>query len=180
MYPAPFPVVLDANVLFPLSLRDTLLRAAQRGLYRVHWSMEILEETRRNLVRTKRMSDSQGQRLVATMQRAFPSALVTGYEHLTPSMPNDPKDRHVVAAAVKIGAQVVVTNNLKDFAPLPDGLEAQSPDTFLCGLLEMDPTGMGNQLRQQVEDLDNPPMTMVQLLNALAATAPEFAAMVGA
>jgi hypothetical protein len=44
-------------------------------------------------------------------------------------MQNDTKDRHVVAAAVKAGAQVITTANLKDFSPLPDGIEAQSPIT---------------------------------------------------
>jgi hypothetical protein len=38
-----FPVVLDSCVLYPMYLRDTLLRAAEAGLYRVHWSQEILD-----------------------------------------------------------------------------------------------------------------------------------------
>jgi len=42
------------------------------------------------------------------------------------------KDRHVVAAAVKAGAQVITTSNLKDFSWLPEGAEVQSPDEFLC------------------------------------------------
>lgn len=50
MVPAPFKVVLDANVLYPFTLRDTLLRAAARGSYQVHGSEQILEEARRNLV----------------------------------------------------------------------------------------------------------------------------------
>ncbi len=45
-----FPVVLDSCVLFPALLRDTLLRAAEVGLYRVHWSQQILDDTTRNLI----------------------------------------------------------------------------------------------------------------------------------
>lgn len=33
MGPAPFIVVIDANVLYPLTLRDTVLRAAAAGFY---------------------------------------------------------------------------------------------------------------------------------------------------
>lgn len=44
-------VVLDACVLFPASLRDTLLRAAKADLYRLHLTEEILEEVRRNLIK---------------------------------------------------------------------------------------------------------------------------------
>jgi predicted nucleic acid-binding protein len=40
--PAVFRVVLDANVLFPFWLRDTLLRAADAGYYQLYWSGEIL------------------------------------------------------------------------------------------------------------------------------------------
>jgi hypothetical protein len=46
-------VVLDACVLFPGSLRDTLLRAAQADLFRLYITEDILEEVRRNLVKKK-------------------------------------------------------------------------------------------------------------------------------
>ena len=45
-----FMVVLDACVLVPAPLRDTLLRAASVGLYRMQWTDDILEEARRNLI----------------------------------------------------------------------------------------------------------------------------------
>ncbi len=47
------------------------------------------------------------------MKKAFPEALVTGHEPLIPGMPNAPGDRHVAAAAMKAGAQVIVTSNLR-------------------------------------------------------------------
>ena len=37
MGPAPFIVVVDANVLYPLTLRDTVLRAAAAGFYQLRW-----------------------------------------------------------------------------------------------------------------------------------------------
>ena len=79
-------------------------------------------------------------------------------------MQNDIRDRHVVAAAVETGAQVIITANLKDFAPLPDGIEAQSPDEFLCNLFDLDPEGFAEMLREQAADLQNPPVTFEELL----------------
>ena|SRR5690606_432005 len=63
MFPAPFGALLDANVLYPMSLRDTLLRAAAAGIYQVLWSAEIVDEARHDLVADKRMSGAQAQRL---------------------------------------------------------------------------------------------------------------------
>ena len=42
-------VILDANVFFPFTLRDTLLRAVSDGYFQLYWSEQILEEARRNL-----------------------------------------------------------------------------------------------------------------------------------
>ncbi len=93
---APFKVVLDANVLYPFSLRDTLLRAASAALFQIYWSEEILEETRRNLVKSVGVTEQQANRLISTMKEAFPEACVTGYEELVAAMRNDEKDpRHM-------------------------------------------------------------------------------------
>lgn len=101
-------------MLYPFTLRDTLLRAGGEGLFQVYWSAEILDEAIRNLVASTTLTAEQGARLRAAMEKAFPEAEVTGYEPLIAGMQNDPKDRHVVAAAVKAGAQVIVTLNLRD------------------------------------------------------------------
>jgi predicted nucleic acid-binding protein len=107
-----FSVVLDACVLYPAALRDTLLRAADAGLYRLHWSEEILDEVGRNLVKNSVADELAAQRLLDHMRQAFPDAAVAGHECLVESMPNHPGDRHVVAAAVKANAQLIVTANL--------------------------------------------------------------------
>lgn len=174
MVPAPFRVVLDANVLYPFTLRDTLLRAAALGLYQVHWSEEIISEATRNLIASGRMSDEQAAHLMAAMRNAFPEALVRGYESLVASMPNDAKDRHVAAVAVKVSAQVIVTMNLKDFKTLPEAIEAQSPDDFLLDLLDLAPDAMLELLAQQAAALKRPPVTLDQLLRGLGKTVPRF------
>jgi hypothetical protein len=101
MVPAPFIVVLDANVLFPFTLRDTLLRAAAVGFYEVRWSSQILDEMIRNLVGTGTMPEDKGARL-----RDHDGARVSGGRGdglrapgRRDAMVNDEKDRHVTALA---------------------------------------------------------------------------------
>jgi hypothetical protein len=112
------------------------------------------------------------------MERAFPEAEVTGYEPLVVGMHNDPKDRHVVAAAVKAGAQVIVTMNLRDFQGLPDGVEAQSPDEFLTNLFDLAPDTLVELLRDQAAALKKPPQTFEEIVGAIAKIVPAFAAAV--
>lgn len=171
MGPSAFVVVVDANVLFPFTLRDTLLRAAAAGFYQLRWTTEILDEMDRNLVSTGKMTTDKAARLRALMEKHFPEALVTGYEPLASGLQNDAKDRHVVAAALKAGAQVIVTANLKDFAPIPDGIEAQSPDDFLCNLFDLDPESFIHMLREQAADLRNPAVSFEGLLERLGSVA---------
>jgi len=132
----------------------------------------------RNLVSTGTVPADKAARLRATMERFFPEAMVTGYEPLIAEMQNDMKDRHVVAAAVKAGAQVIITANLKDFTLLPDSIEAQSPDEFLCNLFDLDPEGFTEMLREQAVDLQNPPVMFEELLDRLARPVPDLIAVV--
>lgn len=174
MGPASFRVVLDANVLFPFTLRDTLLRAAAMGLFQALWSAEILNEATRNLIAQGRMNEEQSAHLMAAMEKSFPEATVEDYELLIPSMPNQEKDRHVAAVAVKANAEVIVTSNLKDFQELPPGTEAQSPDVFLLDLLDLAPQEMIALLENQAKALKNPPVALEELLTGLSKTAPGF------
>jgi predicted nucleic acid-binding protein len=172
--------VRDANVLYPFTLRDTLLRAAAAGLFRVHWSEQILEETTRNLVADGIVTAGQAARLRAAMDRAFPEALVSGYEDLVPEMRNDEKDRHVAAAAHVARAQVIVTGNLGDCRQLPRGIQAQHPDGFLCRLLELNPGVLSAVVREQAAEVRRPPRTLDDVLRALGKVVPTFVARLGA
>lgn len=171
---ARFKAVLDANVLFPLTVRDMLLRAAETGLYQLYWSEAILDEMSRNLVAKTSMTKNQATRLRSAMSDAFPEAMVTGHEPLIDSMPNDEKDRHVAAAAVKAGAEVIVTGNLKDFKELPEGVEAQSADEFLCYLFDLDPDALLRIVREAAADLKKPPITFDEFLLGLQKAVPVF------
>jgi predicted nucleic acid-binding protein len=175
MVVAPFRVILDANVLFPFTLRDTLLRAAADGVFQVYWSKQMLDETERNIIRTGTITREQAARLREAMTGAFPEANVTGHEAMIDVMPNHESDRHVAAAAVKAGAQVIVTSNLKHFRSLPNGIEAQSPDEFLCNLFDLNPDGMLSLVREQANALRRPPRTLQDVLSGLAKIVPKFA-----
>lgn len=166
--------VLDANVLFPMILRDTLLRVAAAGCYRVHWSGRILDEMSRNLLTQHRVTVAQSERLANQMTRAFPEAEVEGWEPLEAAMPNDPEDRHVAAAATHIGAGFIITQNLKDFSILPDGIRAVSPDLFLVDRLAAMPEAVVDALRKQAASYRNPPTDFYALLEWLERDLPEF------
>jgi predicted nucleic acid-binding protein len=101
---ADFPVVLDACVLIPAPLRDTLLRLAEHPrLYLPRWSDTIIDETVRNLQSRIGLSKAKTTYLIEQLRKHFADAWVTGYEPLMDAMANDPKDRHVLAAAVGAG-----------------------------------------------------------------------------
>lgn len=171
--------VADACVLVPAALCDLLLRSAAAGLFRLQWTDEILDEVQRTLVNDLGKSEDQARRRIEAMKDAFPQALITHHVPLIAAMPNDPKDRHVLAAAVASGAEVIVTANLKDFsskalAPFP--VEAQSPDRFLLHLLDADRDLLIEVLTQQAAALRHPPKTVRDICDALARDAPQFAA----
>ncbi len=176
----PFAAVLDASVLYPLPLRDTLLRVAETELYNPYWSKRILDEVVRNLVADGRASEDQARRLIDAMATAFDGAAVPqeAIDRLEPAMGNDPKDRHVLAAAVISDAQAVVTLDLKDFpteACEPFAIELLHPDVFLLDLYGLDGQEVFEAVERQAAALTRPPMTIDELFDRLAVTVPSFA-----
>ena len=172
-----FIAVLDACVLYPASLRDTLLRAAAADLYRPQWSVHILDEVIRHLRADRGISEGQARRLLGALREHFAEAETTGYESLIPTLTCHEKDRHVLAAAVRSQAQVIVTVNLKDFPAsslASFNIEAQHPDKFLAHLFHLAPEIMASLIDQQAGALQHPPATPDRVLEALALHAPVF------
>jgi predicted nucleic acid-binding protein len=126
--------VLDTCVLAPMPLCDTLLRLAEDpAFYIPRWTDDILRELRSTLLRMG-YTQAQATRRITAMETAFEEAKVTGYECLVASMTNDPKDRHVLAAAVRGGAHAIVTQNVRHFPPasvMPYDVAVLTPDDFL-------------------------------------------------
>lgn len=129
-----YVAVLDTCVLAPMPLCDTLLRLAEDpAFYIPRWTDDILRELRSTLLRMG-YSEAQAQRRITAMDTAFDDAKVTGHEDLVGSMTNDPKDRHVLAAAVRCGAHAIITANFRHFPPAsvaPYDIGVVTPDDFL-------------------------------------------------
>lgn len=125
-------VVYDANVLYPSTLRDVLIRVGLARLVQPKWTDRILDEVFRNL-RANR-PDLNPVRLARTrrlMNEAIRDVLVTDYEHLTDQLDlPDADDRHVLAAAIHAEAEVIVTRNLRDFPADCLGPTGAAPGRF--------------------------------------------------
>lgn len=167
-----FTVVYDACVLYPAPLRDFLMRLALTDLFRARWSDLIHEEWIKTLLTSR--PDLKREELNRTrdlMNTAVRDCLVTGFEHLIPSVVlPDPDDRHVVAAAVHSGASLIVTFNLKDFPPdilKRFNLAAQHPDDFIFDQLDLHPALVCQSAANHRQSLKNPPKTADEYLDTL-------------
>ena len=166
-----FPAFLDTCALYNATLCDTLLRIAEEQAFRPHWSADVMTELGRVLVREARVTREQAGHRVEQMQRAFPDAEVHGYQGLIAAMTCDPKDRHVLAAAVHARCEVIVTFNLRDFPETStQGLDVAvvAPDTFLLDQLDLYPAKVGRALIGQLEEATRPHLTMGSLLGRLS------------
>ena len=164
-----FPVVLDACVLVQAAVRDTLLRLSERRLFLARWSGGILEEVSRALQKHG-VSPEQVTHLLNELNTYFPDSPVEeGYKELISSMRNSEKDRHVAAAAVKAGSEVIVTYNLKHFKEehlKPFDITARHPDEFLIDLYHLNPEAVVHVLHQQGSALKEK-RTLPQTLDVL-------------
>ncbi len=179
--------VLDASVLYSEPVRSLLLWIATQEGFDPCWTERILEETRRNLIADGAVSPTQWEDLQAAMQEAFPEAVIeqADADAIEHEMPNDEKDRHVLAAAVAGNVELVITSNLRHFeqADLEEvGKQALSPDQLLCELLATEPTVIHNATERLVTVMRTPrPWSIPELLGRLAglghgdALAPRFA-----
>lgn len=167
-----FTVVYDANVLYPNTLRDLLIRIAQSGIVQAKWTDAILDEMTAALRRNRTdIPDGKLTRLRTLMNGAVRDCMVTGYEPLIEGLKlPDPNDRHVLAAAIKAGAQVIVTRNLKDF-PASElaawHIEAKSPDAFVLDQLGLNVRAVAAAVRQIADSRTRPPQSVDDVLGQL-------------
>jgi predicted nucleic acid-binding protein len=172
-----FSVVLDSCVLYPMYLRDLLLRVAEAELYHAHWSQEILDGAIQNLVADRRITLKQALFLEEQMKLAFPEAMVEVTDRLIPCMDNHPGDRHVLATALIAKAHIIVTDNLKHFPQESLSqfrIEAQSSDRFLTYLYDLYPDRINETIEDMVDSLKKPPLSKQELLNLFKKSVPTF------
>ena len=168
-----FDATYDACVLHPAGLRDFLVRLAMTGLFRAHWSEDILDEMVASVLsRRPDLDEAQLARTRELMCDAVPDSVTTGYKDLIEGLNlPDPNDRHVLAAAIRSGSQVIVTENIDDFprAVLETyNIETQTPDVFVLHLIELSPTSVSGVIQAQATALKDPPMSVSDVLDRLA------------
>lgn len=165
-----FTVVLDTNVIYPVIIRDLLFWFAHYDLYTPKWSKHIFDEWY-NVMQRKGVEPDEAKKRVEKANLAFPDALVNNYESLidTLNLP-DEKDRHVLAAAIKTDAHLIVTNNIKDF---PNellcnyGLKAKTADDFLTDIIDLNHDTAVEAFREMVLHKKNPDLDEYQVLDNL-------------
>jgi len=165
-----FTCVLDTNIIYPVDIRDVLFWFAYYELFTPKWSQHIFDELK-NVMLAKGLPPDRIQQQIDRANRAFPDALVQNYESLidTLELP-DINDRHVLAAAIKINANIIVTNNLSDF---PEeylssfGLTAKSADDFITDLIDLKHSTAVEAFRQLVVNRTNPDLDEYEVLDIL-------------
>lgn len=167
-----FIVLFDACVLYPAPLRDFLLRLGQSGLFAPKWTEKIHEEWTSSLLKSRPELASQIERTKTLMDRAIPDCLVTGYEGLIDRLGlPDPNDNHILAAAIRCAAQMIVTFNLRDF---PEeilekyGIEAMHPDAFVEHQLGLHQGVVISAAKKHRLALKNPTKSPEEYLTTLA------------
>jgi hypothetical protein len=140
---------------------------ALTDLFRVRWTDRIHDEWIGNLV----AAGHDAHKLARTrrlMNEAIPDCLIEGYASLVESVAlPDPDDRHVLAAAITGGVDVIVTANVKHFPERvlePYGVEAQHPDDFVTYQFDLNPGRYCTAIKAMRARLKNPPYTVEQFL----------------
>ena len=155
-----FKCVLDTNVIYPLWTRDLLLWFAFYDLYTPKWSNNIFSEWI-DVMKRKGVSEEEAFKRANVMNKAFPDALVENYEPLIDSLSlPDMDDRHVLAASIKTNANLIITNNLKDFPKeylASFGIKAKSPDDFFTDIIDINQELSVQAFRRLVLNKKNPP-----------------------
>ncbi|MQY23376.1 PIN domain-containing protein [Nocardia macrotermitis] len=167
-----FVVVYDANVLYGNAVRDMLIRLARSGVVQARWTHRILDEMLSNLAAKRPdIPDAKLFRLRSLIIDAVPDCLINGYEPLIDGLKlPDQDDRHVLAAAIKAHAQIIVTANLSDFPAeylASWNIEAKSPDDFVLDQIALDDRIVWACVQQIADSRRNPPETVQDVLDAL-------------
>jgi len=149
------------------------MRLAVKKAFAARWTEEIHAEWIRNLLADRPdLSPERLQRTRALMDKYSDDCLVTGYEGLIEELKlPDPNDRHVLAAAIKAKASVIITANLKDFPGetlRKFGITAQHPDDFIAALFDLSPDAVIDAMRRHRAALKKPPKTPQQYVETLS------------
>lgn len=165
-----FIAVLDTNVVYPVIIRDILLWFAYYDLYTPKWSEHIFDEWKK-VIKEKGVFEEEANNRILKMNLAFPDALVQNYKGLIKHLElPDADDRHILAAAIKTNANLIVTNNIKDF---PEeylqsfSLNAKTADDFLTDIIDLNQEQAIAAFKEMVLNKKNPKQDEFEVLNFL-------------
>lgn len=165
-----FICVLDTNVIYPIEIRDILFWFASFDLYTPKWSKHIFIEWI-EVMRRKGVSELEIKKRTTKAQLAFPEALVDNYEQIISSLSlPDENDKHVLAAAIKTNANLIVTNNIKDFPKdylSQYGLKAKTADDFLTDIIDINTSAAIEAFRAMALNRKNPNLDEFGVLERL-------------
>ena len=181
-----YSALLDACVLHPWALCQLQLLIAEHGLFRPVWSGQILEETKRSIIRAHpEIEEERISKRIAAMRFAFEDAEVSDAQvrarlaAVPESVPDH--DRHVVAAALAGRADVIVTANIRHFSG-PDlaelGIMVESPDDFLVDQWYLSAPAVADALVVMALQTKRPVLSPNEVLALLERSVPSFVGIV--
>lgn len=174
--------MIDASVLAGALKRNVVLSLAEAGFFRPRWSAQILDEVERaigGILRRRDDADPEGRakRHRLQIEAAFPDACVDNFDSLIAGLTlPDPDDRHVLAAAIRTSASVLVTDNGKDFPTdvlQSFAIQRVDTDAFVADILDLDPVAAVSALRTMRKRFARPEIdaeTLIRKLEAVGLT----------
>lgn len=141
-------------------------------IYRAKWTEQIHKEWIENLLRKRPdLKRSNLEKTKRLLNESTEDSIVEDYEDLISNFElPDPNDRHVLAAAIKGEAQIIVTYNLKDFPSIvlnKFGIEAQHPDEFFLNQIDLNLPIFLTAVKNIRSSLKKPPKSPEEYLDSL-------------
>lgn len=166
-----FTVVFDANVLFSIRLTSLLMWLAMSGLFRARWSIDIHREWMAAVGKERGVSIERLEARRQAMDASVLDCCVTGYENLIPGLElPDANDRHVLAVAIRCGADAIVTFNENDFPPNAIeryGIHTRHPDDFILDVHGLHPGVLVKAARDDLAHYVEPPLDVDAYIEGL-------------
>ncbi|MDN5976257.1 PIN domain-containing protein [Acidipropionibacterium jensenii] len=152
-------VLVDANVWVSRNLRDWFcaLYVHSSAMFTVVWTEDILAETL-HAVR-QLYPDLEGEKIAHVRESivgVFPDGQIRDFAVEADRPIQDPYDKHVHAAAVAGGADILVTNNIKDLRPARQedqdelSYEVHTADEFFMLVADSQPGVVRDAIRDQI------------------------------
>ena len=178
-----FAALIDANVWYSATLRDIFVEFAYWDFYKPLWTLEIFDETLRNLEKQNVLYAETFKRHRAKIADLFPDGGVVEFQGRLGSLKNvHISDEHVLAAAIIGRADAIVTFNIKDFpsdAFEQHGLEILHPDAFLLDQFFLNPRNGLTAVARLLNDYSNPSLSVQEYCSRLNnASCPGFGALI--